>query len=252
MGADDRRQVLSAGGLRLYDFHTHSFLSDGALSPVELVRRAVVCGYAVIAITDHAGACVEGLISHLRRECELAAAHWEILALPGVELTHVPPAAVPSLARAAKRAGAALVVVHGETVVEPVEPGTNRAAVTCEDVDVLAHPGLLTLEDARLAAESGCFLELSGRRGHSFANGHVVRLTRDAGATLLLNSDAHEPADLLTPDFALAVARGAGLDDDEAREVLQCHPRRLLKKLGLGAAEGLSDLHAGRRHGGQG
>ncbi len=28
----------------LYDFHTHTFLSDGSLSPVELVRRAKAAG----------------------------------------------------------------------------------------------------------------------------------------------------------------------------------------------------------------
>ena len=26
----------------MYDFHTHTFLSDGVLSPVELIRRAHV------------------------------------------------------------------------------------------------------------------------------------------------------------------------------------------------------------------
>ena len=39
----------------LYDFHTHTFLSDGVLSPVELIRRAVSNGYTAIAVTDHAG-----------------------------------------------------------------------------------------------------------------------------------------------------------------------------------------------------
>ena len=34
----------------------HTFLSDGVLSPVELIRRAHVAGYRVMAITDHVGA----------------------------------------------------------------------------------------------------------------------------------------------------------------------------------------------------
>ena len=49
----------------MYDFHTHTFLSDGVLTPVELIRRAHVAGYRVIAITDHVGPgnlepCAEG------------------------------------------------------------------------------------------------------------------------------------------------------------------------------------------------
>ena len=129
----------------------------------------------------------------LRRECEVVNRYWSITALPGVELTHIPAASIPEVARRARAAGAAVVNVHGETVVEPVEPGTNRAAVDCEEVDVLAHPGLLDPEDAARAAARGCFIEVSAAQGHGFANGHVVRTALAAGAALLLDSDAHEP-----------------------------------------------------------
>ena len=88
----------------------------------------------------------------LRRECEVVDRYWQIRALPGVEMTHVPPRPSREVARRARAAGAAVVEVHGETVVEPVEPGTNRAAIDCDEVDVLAHPGLLTAEDAARAA----------------------------------------------------------------------------------------------------
>ncbi|MDQ3700530.1 MAG: histidinol phosphate phosphatase domain-containing protein, partial [Chloroflexota bacterium] len=107
----------------LYDFHSHSFLSDGVLSPVELIRRAQVAGYAAIAVTDHAGpGNLEYVLDQLGRECEVASEHWPIIALPGVELTHVPAPAIAGLARRARAAGARIVVVHGETVAEPVEP----------------------------------------------------------------------------------------------------------------------------------
>jgi predicted metal-dependent phosphoesterase TrpH len=39
----------------MYDFHTHTFLSDGVLSPIELIRRALVRGYKAIGVTDHVG-----------------------------------------------------------------------------------------------------------------------------------------------------------------------------------------------------
>jgi histidinol phosphatase-like PHP family hydrolase len=132
------------------DFHTHSFFSDGVLLPSELIRRAVVAGYGVIAVTDHAGpGNLEEVLGQLARECEVARNHWPIVALPGVELTHVPPGSIAELARRARSAGAAVVVVHGETIAEPVEPGTNSAAIDAEDVDILATRGLSLLKRLR-------------------------------------------------------------------------------------------------------
>ena len=218
----------------MYDFHTHTFLSDGVLSPIELIRRAHVRGYRAMAVTDHVGlGNVEYVVKTLAVDCEMAGRRWDILALPGVEITHVPKDDIDLVARTAKEMGAKLVAVHGETPVEPVEPGTNEAAIRSPWVDVLAHPGLITPEEARLAAERGVRLEVSARRGHSFANGHVVKVARQAGAVLVLDSDAHAPEDLLTPELCQKVAKGAGLEDDEVHALLEENPRELLAKLGF-------------------
>jgi histidinol phosphatase-like PHP family hydrolase len=220
--------------MAIYDFHTHTFLSDGVLSPIELIRRAHVKGYRVIGITDHAGEGeLEWVLKTLSKDCALANSRWDILALPGVELTHVPVEDVDRLAQEARRMGAKTVVVHGETVVEPVPPGTNRAAAASKHVDIIAHPGLISSEDARLAAATGVRLEISARRGHSLTNGHVAKTARDAGAAMVLDSDAHGPEDLLTEEFAKTVALGAGLTQAEARTLLDVSPRAMLKKLGL-------------------
>lgn len=218
----------------MYDFHTHTFLSDGVLSPIELVRRAHVQGYRVIAITDHVGyGNLEYIVKTLVKDCHIASQRWDILAIPGVELTHLPKADINEAAKEAKALGAKLVNVHGETIVEPVESGTNRAALSSSSVDLLAHPGLLTQDEARLAAETGTFLEISARRGHSLANGHVVRTAMANGALLVLDSDAHEPDDLLQPQKAHGIAKGAGLSDDEVETVLTVNPGKLLQRLGI-------------------
>lgn len=215
----------------IHDFHTHSSLSDGQLSPLELIHRAVQKGYQSIAITDHAGIGeLERFVAEIRRNCALAERYWNIRAIPGVELTHLPAGAIADAARFAKEKGAGLVIVHGETIVEPVEAGTNRVAVECLYVDILAHPGLLSLDEARAAQSRGIFLEISARKGHSLANGHVVNICRSAGARMLLGSDAHDEGDLLTPEFARSVAQGAGLSPDEIAEVLERNPAVLLEK----------------------
>jgi histidinol phosphatase-like PHP family hydrolase len=218
----------------MYDFHTHTFLSDGVLSPVELIRRAYVRGYRVIAVTDHVGpGNLEVVLKTLVTDCEATSSRWDILALPGVEITHVPKDDIDMVARAARGLGARIVVVHGETVVEPVEPGTNRAAIESPAVDVLAHPGIIAPEDASLASERGVFLEISARKGHSLANGHVVKMALQTGAFTVLDSDAHEPGDLLTPELAEKVALGAGLDREGTYTLLESNPRSLLNKLGV-------------------
>ena len=218
----------------MYDFHTHTFLSDGVLSPIELIRRAQVRGYRAMAVTDHVGlGNVEFVLKTLVVDCTQATKRWDILALPGVEITHVPKDDIDLVAKTAKEMGATLVAVHGETPVEPVEPGTNEAALRSDYVDVLAHPGLITYEEACLAAEKGIYLEVSARKGHSLANGHVVKTAKEAGAITVLDSDAHEPDDLLTPDIRQKVAMGAGLSEEEVHALLETNPQHLLRKLGF-------------------
>jgi putative hydrolase len=219
----------------VYDFHTHTFASDGVLVATELIRRAVVKGYAAIGITDHASAGnMEAVIAAAVRDCELVARYWDIAAIPGIELTHVPPEAIAELSKRAKGLGAKIVVVHGETIVEPVPPGTNLAAAQAPDVDILAHPGMLTPDVAAVAARNGTYLEISARNGHCLTNGLVARLAREAGAKLLVNSDSHSPADLLTPDLQRQVALGAGLSDDEIDLGLTQNWDELMRRAGQG------------------
>lgn len=216
----------------IYDFHTHTSLSDGALSPVELIRRALEQDYRAIALTDHAGiGYLERVIEETAADCALARAHWPILAIPGVELTHLPPRTIGEAAKRAKELGAWLVIVHGESIIEPVEKGTNKAALQCPYVDILAHPGLISPEEAELAATAGIFLEISARSGHSLTNGHIVQQSRLAGAKLLLNSDAHDESDLLTVELARRIARGAGLDEKESDEILTNNVQALMSRL---------------------
>lgn len=222
----------------LFDFQTHTFLSDGVLSPMELLRRCHAAGYSAVAVTDHVSpANVDSVVPAVLRDCRIAQEEWGLVAIAGVEITHVPPAVIDRIARQAVEAGAEFVAVHGETVVEPVEAGTNRAAIESAHVHGLVHPGLLSPELARLAQERGKFIELSARRGHSLTNGHVVAVCREAGSLMLVNSDAHEPGDLLSEALARRIARGAGLNADETESVLIDNPLLLLRILGKSLPE---------------
>ncbi len=203
----------------LIDLHTHTLLSDGELIVSELVQRAGVNGYTAIGITDHVDASnLEWIAEATLRAAEALNRHQPVTVIPGAELTHVPPGQIAELAERARQLGLPLVCVHGETTAEPVAPGTNRAALEAQ-IDILVHPGLITEADARLAAERGIHLELSARKGHCIANGHVARVALATGARLVINTDGHAPEDLLTEASWQAVARGAGLTAEQAEQV---------------------------------
>ncbi|OGQ97242.1 MAG: PHP domain-containing protein [Deltaproteobacteria bacterium RIFOXYD12_FULL_57_12] len=195
----------------MIDLHTHSLFSDGALVPAEHLRRVEVLGYSSVAITDHADSSnLDFIIPRIVRVAADLNRYSRTRLIPGIELTHVPPAMFAELTRRARKLGAEIVVGHGETVVEPVAPGTNLAAIEA-GVDILAHPGFISQAEAELAAAKGVFLELSGRKGHSLTNGHVARVAEETGALLAVNADAHGPGDFLTMEMAAFVALGAGL-----------------------------------------
>ena len=213
----------------MIDLHTHTIASDGELIPAELVRRAECKGYRFIAITDHADSSnLEAVVTAAVKAAEEARRSGRIVVIPGVELTHSAPSLIPELIREARWMGARLVVVHGETIVEPVAAGTTSAAVK-GGADIISHPGLISAGVARRAARKRVHLEISLRKGHSLANGHVAKTARDCGTPLVIGTDAHGPGDLATRDEAHMAARGAGLTATEIRRAFVNAERLALK-----------------------
>jgi len=212
------------------DLHTHTVYSDGELIPAELVRRAMVKGHDLIAITDHVDMTnVEWVVTNMVKAIDLCEDYIKVI--PGVEITHVPPRQIDKVAKMARKFGAEWIVVHGETVTEPVMPGTNRASVENPEIDILAHPGFITLEEAQLAKDNDVILEVTGRAGHNITNGHVVNMARAAGAMMVIDSDTHQPENLMSEGEAMIVALGAGLTKEEADRALHVTPYQMTKHL---------------------
>ncbi|MGQ9693158.1 MAG: histidinol phosphate phosphatase domain-containing protein [Thermodesulfobacteriota bacterium] len=204
----------------MIDLHTHTLFSDGELLPAELVRRAFVIGYQALGLTDHADSSnLDLVVPRIVEVCRDLNRYWPIKVIPGVELTHLPPELIAPLTGRARAMGAQIVIVHGETIVEPVPPDTNRQAILA-GVDILAHPGLITTEEAAWAKERGVLLEITSRSGHSLTNGHVARKAKETGANLVLNTDTHAPGDLITSAQALQIVMGAGLSEGDFARML--------------------------------
>ena len=206
------------------EFHTHTILSDGALLPSELIRRAYVADHEAIAITDHVDfSNVDSVIRATKRAAEGSSG---IEVLVGAEITHVVPEKIPKLVGKAKALGAQIVIVHGETIAEPVAPGTNKAAAAISDVNIIAHPGLVSQEDVELANQNGIYLELTARCGHNVTNGHVAKIAPN----ILVNTDCHG-TELITTVEAEQIARGAGLNEDQALRSIRRNATSLLNEI---------------------
>ncbi|GAB6184130.1 histidinol phosphate phosphatase domain-containing protein [Thermodesulfovibrio hydrogeniphilus] len=205
----------------MIDLHIHSVFSDGELIPAEIIRRAEAIGYKALAITDHGDQSnIDLIIPRIVKVCRAIQPYTKVFLLPGIELTHVPPESIPELSKEARKLGAKIVVVHGETLVEPVKEGTNAIAVQ-SDIDILAHPGLITEEEVKEASQRGIYLEITARKGHSLSNGHVAKLALKYSAKLAINTDTHSPGDLISNEFACKILKGAGLTDAEVSQVFK-------------------------------
>lgn len=213
------------------DFHTHSFYSDGELLPMEQLRRAFVKGHECYAITDHASAGNLDIIQKITKDCELAIKHWNILALPGIELTHVPKDAIVEVAEKARENGALIIVVHGETVTEPVESGTNLAAAKNKNIDILAHPGMLSYDEAFSSVKNNVFIEITSRRGHSITNGHIAKIGLESKVNFIQNTDTHGIQDMLSYEAGEKILQAVGLGEKDREKTLQENVRKLLEKI---------------------
>jgi len=205
----------------MIDLHTHSFFSDGELIPSELIRRAEAIGYKALAITDHVDASnIDFIVPKIVQAIRKLREYLSIEALPGAEITHAPPQTIPDLVKEARQLGAKIVVVHGETLVEPVRPGTNRAAIEA-GADILAHPGLISEEDLLFAKEKGVTLEITARKGHSLSNGYVAKEAVRLGVKLCINTDSHSPSDLITKEFASKILLGSGIENTRLDRIFE-------------------------------
>jgi len=194
----------------MINFHSHSIFSDGDLIPFELARRHEVQGYSGLVITDHADfSNIDDVVKALARVAGRISSSLDIKVIPGVELTHVSPEYIRELTVRARKKGARFVSVHGETLVEPVKEGTNRAAIEA-GVDLLAHPGMLSDFDARLAAEKKITVEITSRKGHCYTNGHVMKQALKYSLDMVFSTDCHSPSDIISASMAKNIFLGSG------------------------------------------
>ncbi|AKL97898.1 histidinol phosphate phosphatase domain-containing protein [Endomicrobium proavitum] len=213
----------------MIDLHTHTFFSDGVLIASELVYRAKYKGYSAIALTDHIDfSNMESVLTKITKTAKILTDNYEILVFPGAELTYIPPKLIASAAKEVRKLGAKIVVVHGETTAETVPPETNLYAAQA-DIDVLAHPGHLSVKEAEFALKNDIKIEITTRAGHNATNKEVASVALQVGAKLVLNTDTHVPENLLNKETIVKTLSLSGLPENYY-EIMQRNAKEVINK----------------------
>lgn len=209
---------------RRFELHAHTTFSDGAASIDEMAEKAKELNNAM-AVTDH---ILDMNFENFLKNREIYKEIYPEIIF-GVEITRVKPEGIYNIAREAKN-NSMLVIVHGETPGDILVPkGTNMAALECEYVDILAHPGLLGEKEALKAKDSGTLIELSTRKIHGEFNKKISEVCRDFGVKMVINTDSHSTGELITYENAMKIAKDSGLSDYEAKETNE-NARRIFER----------------------
>lgn len=195
----------------------------------EAARAAALLGYHAIVVNPGAGICDQLTLHNLRAHARECAIYMEIEIFVAAKLTHTPPGLITQAIGAARKHGAQLVLGFGETIApdqpQPM-PGTNLSAIE-GGVDILLHPGLITPEEARLAARRNTALEISLSPVHALANGHIRMTAAKTGAAMIFGSDAKKTGDFLPADQIHKIALGAAMAEEEIKEAMRVSVRLL-------------------------
>jgi len=222
--ADGSLPDLLAEGEVRGDVHTHTNWSDGGNTIAEMVAGAAEFGHDYLAVTDHAtgpgmvggvGVSDERLREQIA-EVESVAADADIDVFTGVEANIGADGSVS----VADDLLAELDVVVASPHAALDGDGTDRlvAAAQHPDVNVIGHPtgrylnrreGLdIDVERvASVAADNDTALEINANPARLDLGGGAVKQAIEAGATIVINTDAHSPGDFDLLRYGVHTAR---------------------------------------------
>jgi len=222
------------------DLHCHTTTTDGRDDIETMARAAQAAGLTYLAITDHsqALAMANGLdearaLAHARAIREVNARLDGITLLAGIECDIRADGSMDLADDCLAQLDIVIASLHSALNQEPQQM-TDRLlrAIACRWVDVLGHPtGRLILKREghkadmtrviEAAAATGVALEINSQVDRLDLDDLHARRARDAGARIVIDSDAHSTAALGQVRWGVTVARRAWLT---AADVLNTRP----------------------------
>jgi len=228
------------------DLHCHTTTTDGRDDIEAMARAAQAAGLKYLAITDHsqALAMANGLnearaLAHARAIREVNARLDGITLLAGIECDIRADGSMDLADDCLAQLDIVIASLHSALNQEPQQM-TDRLlrAIACRWVDVLGHPtGRLILKREghkadmtrviEAAAATGVALEINSQVDRLDLDDLHARRARDAGARIVIDSDAHSTAALGQVRWGVTVARRAWLT---AADVLNTRPVEALTR----------------------
>jgi DNA polymerase (family 10) len=222
------------------DVHMHTNASDGHNTIREMAEAAVAVGYQYIAITDHSKnlAMTNGLddrraLEHIERiravDREMAG---RIRVFAGIEVDILADGALDLEDETLAQMDVVIASVHSHFA-QSREEMTARVLRAIENpyVRILGHPtGRLLLRREPFALELGAVLRRCAMLGvaveHNAAperldlNDRDLRLAKELGCKIVVNSDSHDARNLGKLDYGLRQLRRAWLTADDVLNTL--------------------------------
>jgi len=237
--------LVETGDMRA-DLHMHSTWSDGRNSIEEMVEACAARGYEYMVISDHskALAMTNGLDAYRLREQwkeidAVRARHPEIRILKAMEVDILADGSLDLEDEMLAGLDLVLVSLHSRFDLPP-EQQTDRVLRALEhpEVNVFCHPTARIINRRRgaemdldvvlrRAAELGVALELNSSPNRLDLRDDHLRLARDLGCRIVINTDSHRTTELDLMRYGIDQARRAGL---EPRHVLNTLPYEEFRK----------------------
>lgn len=216
------------------DLHAHTTLSDGRNTLEEMAEAGRERGYAYMAITDHSAS--HGFGDHVTEE-----RLWERIEeigdwnrgkrgfrlLAGSEVNIGLDGALDYSEDVLTALDWVVASVHTSFAISAKEMTARvLAAIENPHVNCIGHltgrligrrePYAIDVEAvAEAAARTGTTIEINGNPNRRDLSEHHARLAREAGVSIVLNTDAHGVDTLSNMDYAVATARRAWLGPDD-------------------------------------
>jgi DNA polymerase (family 10) len=212
------------------DLHCHTNETDGRADIETMALAARAAGLSYLAITDHSKslAMANGLdearaLAHASTVRRVNERIDGITVLAGIECDIRPDGSMDLSDDCLAQLDIVVASLHSALTQEPAQM-TDRLlrAIECRWVDVIGHPLgriILKREPHRAdmtrvigaAAAAGVALEINAQIDRRDLDDVHARLAREAGAAIVISSDAHSPAGFDALRWGVATARRAGL-----------------------------------------